>query len=162
MSAKRLTAREAYEAGEQRISLRLQSLPKIGKSREGTAATNRELIRTLQACYMARFPPTKELIERIARQLGVSIDKHGGVVSKPRNTSRAKSAYRQAMALLASDGKLSSRKVARLCKVSVPTVSKWRQGITPEEEIRRDFEVEARRVSEFSDFVSDLSEANLW
>jgi hypothetical protein len=147
MGAKRLTAREVYEAGERRISEHIRGFaakPKIG-TREGTAAINRELIRTLRACCAARFPPTKELIDRIARQLGVS--------SKPKKHP----AYRKAMDLLSRNGKLSSRKVAEECKVTVATVSKWREGIAPEEEIRRDFEEESRRASKLSDLVNDLS-----
>jgi predicted transcriptional regulator len=65
------------------------------------------------------------------------------------------------MDLRARDVKLSSRKVADECGVTVATVSKWREGTAPEEETRRDFEEESPRASELSDLVSDLSEANL-
>jgi primosomal protein N' len=121
-----------------------------GKSKEGAAYLNRRLIRLLTLCGEFEISPPAELIQAIERQLGVS--------ENPRKAYSEKEFIR-AMELLAEDPNLSNRKLAKACKVSVPTISRWRKDPLFERGVQeeRDYQVHRADLSDAEKKALDAS-----
>lgn len=85
---------------------------------DGKAALNRGLIARLDTCHDLGAAPPQELTALVARQLNVD----GNI----RNQPRLKTKQMVAAAALARDRQASSKNLAKLCDVSVPTITRWK------------------------------------
>ncbi len=87
---------------------------------EGTAALNREVLRSLERCERIGAPPPKELVDLVAHQLKID--------SKARNETRWKRKRTAAVKACARSSKpISNKRLARACGVSLPTIARWKK-----------------------------------
>ncbi len=117
------------------LAKKVISEQKTSETQEGNAKLNRELVNALNFCHDENVSPPRELVELIKRQFSVT--------GNPRKASRSGDARSRVIELLAKDPKLSSRKLARACGITVPTVSKWRRDAAFNEAVREEIEFQA-------------------
>jgi hypothetical protein len=101
--------------------------PKPKPGGNGTAALNRKVVALLRLCNQLDPALPISLIEITARQLKVST---------ARDQVHLKEKQERAIQCLAADATLSSKKLAGLCGVTVPTITRWRKDPSFEKEVQ--------------------------